>query len=333
MTAAAVTRRFTALTPTHRSRVGRASIAEVPDLAGDDGTVEDSLTVAAEIFAGVRPRLFGIAYRLLGSWSEAEDVVQEAWLRWQNTDRSVVVSPAAFLATTTTRLALNVAQSARARRETYIGPWLPEPVDTSADPTVGAERDQEVGLAVLLLLEKLTPTERAAYILRESFGYSYPEISDIVQVSQPAARQLVSRARKHLAGERREQVPATTHRRLLEAFLRAAQTGDVVTLERLLTDDVVSYSDGNGARQVSRHPVVGSQRVAAFVAAFRPRFWPGTQTQWVQANGREGVLITADGAPLALLTLEASSQGIHQLQWQLNPVKIAAFLRSTTRSL
>ncbi len=328
-----MTRRSAAPELIRRSASPGASIAEVPDLASDDGSDEDTLAGAADVFAGVRPRLFGIAYRVLGSWTEAEDVVQEAWLRWQRTDRSVVTNPAAFLATTTTRLALNVAQSARARRETYIGPWLPEPVDTSADPTIGAERDQEVGLAVLLLLEKLTPTERAAYILRESFGYSYPEISDIVQVSQPAARQLVSRARKHLAGERREPVTPTTHRRLLEAFLRAAQTGDVVTLERLLTDDVISYSDGNGARQVSRHAVIGSHRVAAFVAAFRPRFWPGTQTRWVQANGRPAALITSGGAPLALLTVEASSEGIHQLQWQLNPAKVAAFLRSTTRSL
>jgi RNA polymerase sigma-70 factor, ECF subfamily len=302
------------------------SIAPVSEPAA-----ESSLDDAAATFGAVRPRLFGIAYRMLGSWTEAEDVVQEAWVRWQNTDRTVVQNPGAFLATTTTRLALNVAQSARARRETYIGPWLPEPVDTSADPTIGAERDQAVELAVLFLLEKLTPTERAAYILRESFGYSYAEIAEILQTGQANARQLVSRARKHLAGDHREPVAPATHRRLLEAFLRAAQNGDLRTLERVLADDVVSYSDGNGARQASRVPVVGRQRVAAFVAAFRPRFWPGTRTEFVTANGSIAVLILSGDAPRCLLTARTSAQGIEQLQWQLNPTKIAAFLRSADR--
>lgn len=302
------------------------SIASVPDQVD-----HDALDRAAEVFATVRPRLFGIAYRLLGSWTEAEDVVQDTWLRWQGTDRTVVENPGAFLATAATRLALNVAQSARARRETYVGPWLPEPVDTSADPTIGAERDQAVELAVLLLLEKLTPSERAAHILRESFGYSYAEVADILQVGQANARQLVSRARKRLATERRAPVAPTTHRRLLEAFLRAAQTGDLLNLERLLADDVVSYSDGNGARQVARIPVVGRHRVAAFVAAFRPRFWPGTRTEWVAANGHLGVLIFSGEAPLGLLTISASDAGIEQLQWQMNPAKIAGFLRSADR--
>jgi RNA polymerase sigma-70 factor (ECF subfamily) len=304
-----------------------SSIGVVPDApAGDAG-----LAAASEVFATVRPRLFGIAYRLLGSWTEAEDVVQEAWLRWQGTDRGVVENPAAFLATTTTRLALNVAQSARSRRETYLGSWLPEPVDTSADPTIGAERDQAVDLAVLLLLEKLTPTERAAFVLRESFGYAYAEVADILQLSQANVRQLVSRARRHLAAERRAPVEPGSHRRLLEAFVRAAQTGDVVALERLLAADVVSYSDGNGMRQIARNPVVGRNRVARFVAGFRPRFWPDTSTRWVEANGRPAVLISVAGRPLGLLTTEVTDGAISQLQWQLNPTKIAAFLRSTER--
>ncbi|GAA3701749.1 RNA polymerase sigma-70 factor [Microlunatus aurantiacus] len=314
----------------------------VPDRAGkprewpsiaivSDPAAESSLVDAAEVFGSVRPRLFGIAYRMLGSWTEAEDVVQDAWLRWQNTDRTVVQNPGAFLATTTTRLALNVAQSARARRETYIGPWLPEPVDTSADPTIGAERDQAVELAVLFLLEKLTPTERAAYILRESFGYAYAEIADILQTGQANARQLVSRARKHLDDDHREPVDPATHRQLLEAFLRAAQSGDLEALERLLAADVVSYTDGNGARQAARVPVVGRRRVAALLVAFQPRFWPGARTEWVDANGQVGVLILSGDTPLGLLTLRASAEGIDQLQWQLNPTKIAAFLRSANR--
>ena len=291
----------------------------------------DELDDAAAVFAAARSRLFGIAYRMLGSWTDAEDIVQEAWLRWQDTDRSVVGNPAAFLATTTTRLCINVFQSARARRETYVGPWLPEAVDTSADPTVGAERGEALELAVLLLLEKLTPTERAAYILRESFAYPYPEIAAVLQLSQVNARQLVSRARRHVAAERREPVAAAEHRRLLQAFLAAAQTGDMVTLETLLAADVVSYSDGNGAARAARVPVVGRIRVARFITAFRDRFWPATRVDWVEANGTTGALISTDGTATALLTVRATDHGIDQIQWLMNPDKLAAFSRSSAR--
>src|SRR5436190_12302540 len=150
-------------------------------------------------FFTVRPRLFGIAYRMLGSVAEAEDIVQDVWLRWQTTNRIVVENPSAFLATTTTRLCINVAQSAHTRRETYIGTWLPEPVDTGSDPSLGAERAEALSFAVLLLLEKLSPTERAAYILREAFDYEYLQIAEILQMEEASVRQLVSRARKHIA--------------------------------------------------------------------------------------------------------------------------------------
>src|SRR6266536_5470192 len=157
-----------------------------------------TLEEAAEVFTSLRPRLFGIAYRMLSSATEAEDLMQEVWLRWQTCDRATVVSPAAFLATTTTRLAINTLQSARVRRETYIGPWLPEPVDTSADPYLGAERGEALEFAALMLMEKLTPNERAAYVLREAFDYSYAEVADVLESTEPAGRQLVSRARKHM---------------------------------------------------------------------------------------------------------------------------------------
>src|SRR3954451_16435363 len=139
----------------------------------DKPSTASTMDEAGSVFVELRPRLFGIAYRVLGSAVEAEDVVQEVWLRWQKTDRSAVVSPAAFLSSVTTRLAINVAQSARVRRETYIGPWLPEPIDTSSDPEVGAQRAEALELALLLVLEKLSPAERAAYVLREAFDYTY----------------------------------------------------------------------------------------------------------------------------------------------------------------
>jgi RNA polymerase sigma-70 factor (ECF subfamily) len=174
-------------------------------------------------FLGVRPRLFGIAYRMLGSGAEAEDLVQDVWIRWQATDRETVQDAPAYLATITTRLAINVVQSARSRREAYFGIWLPEPVDTSADPALGAQREEALEFAVLLLLERLAPTERAAYILREAFDHPYDEIGEILKVSEANARQLVTRARKHIAEGRRRRVDAVEQRRLLDTFIAAAQ--------------------------------------------------------------------------------------------------------------
>lgn len=196
-------------------------------------------------FLDVRRRLFGIAYRMLGSVAEAEDLVQDVWMRWQTTDRSAVRDAPAYLATTTTRLALNVVQSARLRREEYVGIWLPEPVDTSFDPGLGVERGEALEIAVLLLLERLAPTERAAYILRQAFDYPYNQIGEILMVSEANARQLISRARKHIAvGRRRRRVDVKGQRRLLDKFIAAAQKGELEALEALLASDVISLSDG-----------------------------------------------------------------------------------------
>jgi RNA polymerase sigma factor (sigma-70 family) len=191
-------------------------------------------------FLSVRPRLFGIAHRMLGSAAEAEDIVQDVWVRWQTVDRSVVRDAAAFLTTTATRLAINVMQSARSRRETYVGPWLPEPVDPSADPRLVAERCQALACGVLLLLEKLTPTERAAYILREAFDYPYRDIANLLQLGEANARQLVTRARQHVANGRRMPASPTEQSRLFDAFMAAARHGDVAGLEGLLASAVVS---------------------------------------------------------------------------------------------
>ena len=182
-------------------------------------------------FLSLRPRLFGIAYRMLRSAAEAEDIVQDVWVRWQTADRRLVRDAAAFLATTTKRLAINVMQSARARRETCVGPSLPDLVDTNADPGLGAERGQALELGVLVLLEKLSPTERAAYILREAFDYTYRDIATVLRLEEANARQVVTRARQHLANGRRMPTSATEHRRLLEAFIAAVHSGDVAGLE------------------------------------------------------------------------------------------------------
>jgi RNA polymerase sigma factor (sigma-70 family) len=193
-------------------------------------------------FLSVRPRLFGIAYRMLGSAVEAEDIVQDVWVRWQMADRCLVRDAAAFLVTTATRLAINVMRSARLRRETYVGPWLPEPVDISADPRLGAERGQALAFGVLLLLERLTPTERAAYILREAFDYPYRDIANVLRLEEANARQVVTRARQHVANGRRMPASPTEQRRLLDAFIAAAHNGDVAGLEGLFASDVDSTS-------------------------------------------------------------------------------------------
>jgi hypothetical protein len=190
-------------------------------------------------------------------------------------------------------------QSARSRRETYVGPWLPEPVDTSADPRLGAERGEALELAVLLLLVRLPPLESAAYVLREAFDYSYTQIADMLEVSEANARQLASRARKHLAAKRRAPVSAVEQRRLLEAFLAAARAGDRATLERLFTADVVSVSDGGGIVRAARKPVAGSRRVARFMGAVSRWLWVDATITWVDANGRAALLIHRDGAPYA----------------------------------
>jgi RNA polymerase sigma-70 factor (ECF subfamily) len=179
---------------------------------------------------------------MLGSVAEAEDIVQDVWVRWQTADRSLVREPAAFLATTTTRLAINVMQSARSRRETYVGPWLPEPVDTSADPGLGAERGKSVEVGIQLLLERLSRTERAAYILREAFDYSYRDIANVLQLEEPNARQVVTRARRHVTSGRRTTASSAQPRRLLDAFIAAARHGDVARLEGLLASDIDSSS-------------------------------------------------------------------------------------------
>jgi RNA polymerase sigma-70 factor (ECF subfamily) len=210
-------------------------------------------------FLSLRSRLFGIACRMLGSAVEAEDIVQDVWVRWQMADRSLVRDAAAYLTTTATRLAINVMQSARSRRETYVGPWLPEAVDTRADPRLEAERGQALAFGVLLLLERLTPTERAAYILREAFDYPYRDIANVLRLEEANARQVVTRARRHVASSRKMRASSAEQRRLLEAFIAAVGSGDVAGLEGLLASDGL----GLGGRRTGACCVTRSRRPGA----------------------------------------------------------------------
>jgi RNA polymerase sigma-70 factor, ECF subfamily len=197
-------------------------------------------------FVRARPRLFGIARRVLGNAADADDVVQDAWMRWQETDRSQVRDPAAFLATTTMRLALNVGQSARVRRETAFAPQLLDVVDPAADPVLGAEQRQALELALRAVLETLSPSERAVYVLREAFDYPHRRIAEVVGLSEANARQLVTRARRRISAEPRWTVDAAELERLVDAFVAAAQSGDLARLEHLLAVDE-RVQEGSGA--------------------------------------------------------------------------------------
>jgi RNA polymerase sigma-70 factor, ECF subfamily len=268
-----------------------------------------------DTFLAHRGRLFGVAYRMLGSVTEAEDVVQEAWLRWNGTDRAAVRDAEAFLVVTTTRLAINAANAARVRRETYVGPWLPEPVDTATDPALGAEHGEALELAVLVLLEKLGPRERATYVLREAFDYPYRKIAEVLEVSEANARQLGARARAHLTAARREAVGPAEHRRLLTAFLSAARDGDLAALEDLFTADVVTLSDGGGVVSAARKPVLGPQRGARFMAWIGGRL--DSTGRLAEYNGR-----TALVHPDKLITIGATAMGIDRVLIVRNPAKL-----------
>jgi RNA polymerase sigma-70 factor (TIGR02957 family) len=296
------------------------------DGGADAGRADEVRDSDVAEFLHVRPQLFGIAYRMLGSVAEAEDIVQDAWIRWQRANRREVQNPAAFLTTTTTRLALTASTSARARRETYVGPWLPEPVDTSDDPALGAERAEALDLAVLLLLEKLKPAERAVYVLHEAFDYSYRHIGEILEISEANARQLARRARQALETERTAPAPPAVRRRLLEAFVAAARNGDLDGLERLFTHDVVARADGGGKVHAAKVELHGPARVVLFLDNILRKHWNEAAFTVVDINGEAGVLV-ADGAgtPLAILALETTERGVERVFFVVNPDKMRQF--------
>jgi RNA polymerase sigma-70 factor, ECF subfamily len=209
----------------------------VSERAAHPGSVSASDAATFEV---VRPRLFGIAYRVMGGAADAEDVVQDTWIRWQRTNRREIRDATAFLATATTRVAINVSHSARALHEAPGGGWLPEPIDHAADPTVGVEQEEALERGVRSLWEKLSPVERAVFVLREGFDYAYWEIAELLELSEVNARQILVRARARLGSDRRRHVSRGEHRPLLMAFSVASQTGELARLEQLLAGDVVA---------------------------------------------------------------------------------------------
>ncbi|MEU6712707.1 RNA polymerase sigma-70 factor [Nonomuraea sp. NPDC046802] len=247
-------------------------------------------------FEEYRPMLLGLAYRLLGSVWDAEDVVQEAWLRWEGTDKSAIREPRAFLVTVVSRLALDQLRSARVRREAYTGPWLPEPVMTAqAGPLDTAELRDTVAYATLFLMERLSPPERAVFVLREAFELPYDEIAEIVGVSVVNARQLHHRASVRLAeGRDRFQPSGEEHARLLVRFMEAASGGDLGALTELLHEDVVAYTDGGGRVKAALRPLEGRRKVSAFVGALLARY-PFSKLRLLDVNGGPAIMVHSGG--------------------------------------
>jgi RNA polymerase sigma-70 factor (ECF subfamily) len=244
---------------------------------------------------------FGVAYRMLGSVSEAEDIAQEALLRLTRQE-DTIDEPAAWMTTVVTRLSINVLRSARARRESYVGPWLPEPLveDPAPGPASRAELADSLSLAMLVLLERLNPVERAAYLLREVFGYDYAQIAGIIESTEVNSRQLVTRARKHIEASRPRFDPDEAARdALLERFLLAAEEGDLEALEELLAKDAVLYADGGGKAMAAPRPLVGATLIARFMAAVA-QVRPGSvafESRRVRVNGQPGRVVRGPAEP------------------------------------
>jgi RNA polymerase sigma-70 factor, ECF subfamily len=275
-----------------------------------------------ERFLAARPRLLRLAYSQLGDLAEAEDVVQEAWLRLQRAGPETIEDLDAWLTTTVARLALDVLRSARARRVSYIGPWLPEPVvGGGPDPAERVTLDESVSYALLTVLEQLTPAERTAFVLHDVFDVSFPEVAEIVGRSPDSVRQLASRARRHVVAERpRRPVSRDEHRRLVEAFTRASEEGDVERLLELLDPDVTFTADGGGHAIAARKPLRGALRVARVWAAIQRR---ETQARLsvVDVNGAAGLLVEGATGP-TLLSFTVDGGRIVRLDVLRNPAKL-----------
>lgn len=282
-----------------------------------------------------RRLLFSVAYQMLGSVSDAEDVVQDTWLRWSAADRGEVADERAYLLRITTRLALDLLGSARARRETYVGPWLPEPLLTGTaavaaapapdDPAETAELGDEVSLALLVVLETLSPAERAVFVLREVFGLPAAEVAAALDRSESAVRQMAHRAREHVQARRpRFDTDRQVQREVTERFLAACAGGDADALLAALAPDVVLISDGGGKAKAALRPILGADKVARFVAAIAAEGFalPGLEVAVTEINGGPGIVARAAGAPLIAMSLVVVDRRITQLLVVRNPDKL-----------
>ena len=281
------------------------------------------------LFETHRSRLFGLAYKLLGSRSDAEDVVQDTWLRWRQADRSVIRDAEAWLVTATTRLGIDRLRTARTERETYVGPWLPEPlsVDESPTPERGVEIAEQVSLAFLSLLERLGPEERAAFLLKEIFDYDYVQIAELIGHSEANCRQMVHRARTRLQAERpRFSVAPEKHRSLLERFMRAAQDGNREAIVRLLDANAHLVSDGGGKVNATIRPLHGAERIARLFWAIARRSKGALDWHLGHVNGEPALLRTHEGRLHSVTTIAVDGDRITGIFTVLNPDKLEGLI-------
>ncbi|MEZ5245324.1 MAG: RNA polymerase sigma-70 factor [Acidimicrobiales bacterium] len=286
------------------------------------------MTDPAAEFEEHRHHLFGVAYRMLGRVTEAEDVVQEAWLRWDAADRAAIHRPRAWLTTVASRIAIDRLRSAQTRREAYVGPWLPEPLLTSIDdPAEHAELAASLSVAFLTMLERLNPVERAAFLLREVFGHDYDEVAATIDRSPAACRQIVHRAKERLGPDRpaRFDPGPDEERRLLDTFMVAAFTGDLEALHSVLAEDVVAWSDGGPNQHAARRPILGRARVAIFargIATKRDRMHSELRVDHARVNASPGLVARADGEVFMAMAFDIGSEGIRAIHSVLNPDKL-----------
>lgn len=290
------------------------------------------VSAAGAVFDQHRPLLFGIAYRMLGSVMDAEDAVQETWLRWQRAAPPEVAAPKSYLATVVTRLCLDQLRAASTRREQYIGPWLPEPL--IGDPVPAAEAAtlaaESLSLAFLVLLETLTPVERAVFLLHDVFGFEFTEIAPIVDKQPANCRQIARRARAALDARQTRFEPAgPQQQQLLAQFIHACTSGDLRGLIALLTADVTLWSDGGGVVQAARQPIHSALHVAKFLLGILRKLPTDLQLQTAVINGQPGLLIYDRGAPTGVVVIEAHNGQISGIRMVVNPHKLRALPPAT----
>jgi RNA polymerase sigma-70 factor (ECF subfamily) len=293
-----------------------------------DGAV--TTDTATDVFEAHRPVLLGVAYRMLGRLADAEDVVQEAWLRWSGADRAGVREPRGYLVRVTTRLAIDRLRQIKARGETYVGPWLPEPYVTDLGATVpdAAERAvlaDSVSLAVLIVLESLSPLERAVFVLREAFGYPYAEIAAMLERGEPAVRQLAGRARRHVDERRpRYDVDPDRRRDLTERFLAAAAGGDLEGLLALLAPDVRLVGDSGGKSKAPLRVLEDADKVGRFLAGAAKKGVADVAYRFLEINGGPALLVLAGGEPDSVFQLDVADGLIQAVYIIRNPDKLRA---------
>lgn len=280
-------------------------------------------------FLAHRGLLFTVAYEMLGSAADAEDVVQETWLRWRTVEQAGVLDPRAYLVRAVTRQALNRLRTLARRREEYVGEWLPEPLLTSPDVAEDVELAESLSLAMLTVLETLTPTERAVFVLHEVFAESYEEVATAVDKSVPAVRQIAHRAREHVAARRpRTKVSEQERRAVVARFLAALETGDLAGLVDVLAPDVVLVTDGGGVKKAALRPIVGVEKVLRFLTAVQP---PSAvvEAMAVVVNGEPALRIDIDGEPDSIVTAEVDHGAVVRLLVVRNPEKLRRIAEET----